>query len=170
MRDAYRDDLAAAQLRVADLEREHAALAAQNAALEAAAAPAPAPVPVRRSRTRLTGGELVVYVAVVGTSVGLFLLAGGPESWVKPIILVVALGTQALMKWCRRVTDASLPGPPEQRLAAPPTATEAEANELRLAAALKREADEAAARERAERDERELRALATARKERRDDR
>ena len=154
MGDAYRDDLAAAKARVADLEREHTALAARNAALQAAAAP----VPARHSRRTMTGGEFVVYVVVCAAAIGLFLLVGGPESAVTPLLVVVALGTQALIKKLRTPIPLALPLAREQPAIS--SVSEAEANRARLAAALKREADEKAARERAEQDERTQPALA----------
>jgi hypothetical protein len=146
MGNAYRDDLAAAQARVADLEREHTALVAQNAALEAAAAPPPKP---HRSRSRLTGGEFAIYCVVLAAFITIFLLAGGPASWVKPLMIPVALGTQALLKVRRSLLEPAPLVEPVARLAAPPvdTRSEAEINQARLAAALKREADEKARRE-----------------------
>lgn len=101
MGDAYRDDLAAAQARVADLEREHTALAAQNATLEAAAAPGPAPAPVRRARRKMTGGEFAVYALVCAAVIGLSAFVGISRDAGKLVLIVVALGTQALIKMFR---------------------------------------------------------------------
>ncbi len=107
---AYRDDLEAARLRVADLEREHAALAAHNARLETLAAPAPAPPPVRvhRSRSDLTAGELTVFFGVAFGSIGIFIVAGLPMHAMKPVGDAIMLSTLAAIhvrRWLRKGTS-----------------------------------------------------------------
>ena len=105
MGDAYRDDLAAAQLRVQDLEREHAALAARNAALEARATP-PAPAPTLRPKRRLTAVEqIVIVLAVVG---GAALCAYGhlPRALAKLAMMGIVLTTQGLVllrRWLKEL-------------------------------------------------------------------
>lgn len=105
---AYRDDLEAARLRVLDLEREHAALAAHNARLEAVAAPTPAPpaaVHVHRRRGSLTTGELTVFYVVVFGFLGLYMLAGWPSHALKPAgdaIALSTLGAIHLRRWMQK--------------------------------------------------------------------
>ncbi|MBV8763056.1 MAG: bZIP transcription factor [Deltaproteobacteria bacterium] len=75
MSDAYRDDLEAAKLRVADLEREHEALQARNAELEAPPVPPPSPPSahdLRVRRVRRVMGTIAAVLAAT-TAVGLAL-------------------------------------------------------------------------------------------------
>ena len=66
MRDAYRDDLAAAQLRVQDLEHEHAALAAESARLQALAdAPRRAAEQAEAARRARQDRVAIVTVGIV---------------------------------------------------------------------------------------------------------
>ena len=104
MSDAYRDDLAAAQLRVEDLEREHAALQAHNAKLEALVAAKPvAPVPRRRRRRDTPAETAALVIAIIG-AVGIFLLAGGPAAYVDGVMIGAAAVTRGVIVGRRWLT------------------------------------------------------------------
>ena len=92
MGDAYRDDLVAARARVADLEREHAALAADNAKLTALVTPAPAPID-KRKKPMLAIATVLVAACVVGGLVGNRLLVACAAA------ALVTLGKVALAMW-----------------------------------------------------------------------
>lgn len=105
MGDAYRDDLAAAQLRVQDLEREHAALAARNAALEARATPPP-PAPKRARRGRLTGVEQLLVMLALAATVGLCVVEHVPRTAAKLAMGAVVLTSHGLIllrRWLKEL-------------------------------------------------------------------
>ena len=107
MGDAYRDDLAAAQHRLRDLEREHAALAARNATLEADAAPKPVerkPVP-KRKPSKPSGVEMVVLWAVIVGTVAVCKSLHVSRGDGKLIMLCVVLATQAVLRVLRGLRE-----------------------------------------------------------------
>lgn len=107
MSDAYRDDLAAARQRVADLEREHAELAARNRELQALVPAAPAPVQKRDwelddfDRGLIKGALFMVWAVI-----GLVCLFVGIHSWMKPVFyaatFLYGLGLDRVDKSARR--------------------------------------------------------------------